>query len=200
MISSLSRSPASIATTALIILSLLIQGTWPARTDPDPPGGRGINCHGSSQCYFTTVSSSNILSALNVTATTGSPSNSDPPLPGGPLNDLELYFSGEHILCAKNNRHLVGSICVFLQGQDVPVGGVPGYLIKIRIQELVAHGCKFCGSVPLSGDNRPEAQGLLTSNYVIDQSCQGVCSQPRRRTFVGNRSDITGTVAAEGAG
>ncbi|KAL8864116.1 MAG: hypothetical protein Q9198_010080, partial [Flavoplaca austrocitrina] len=111
--------------------------------------GMGINCYGSSQCSFTTVNSPDILREFNSTLYTahGTTPSSNPDLPGSlpfpnsrsrpstqppyfPLPDLELFFKGEHIICARNVPWLVGSICVFLQGDHVPASGVPGFIIK----------------------------------------------------------------------
>ncbi|KAL8930242.1 MAG: hypothetical protein Q9208_000859 [Pyrenodesmia sp. 3 TL-2023] len=153
----------------------------------------GINCQGSSQCSFTTVDSPNILREFNLTASGVLPSSPSPPpinfLPGLPLLAHELYFRNEHILCAENA--LVGSICVFLQGDDVPEAGVPGFVITRRIHDLVYHGCKFCGTVPVSGDNRPFAAGVLKSNYVRGKGCQGVCKLGRERVFWEGRGNWT---------
>ncbi|KAL9016863.1 MAG: hypothetical protein Q9185_005813 [Variospora sp. 1 TL-2023] len=152
---------------------------------------RGINCLGSSQCSFTTVNSGNILLEFNRTA-----SSSPPPssltlnfLPGPPLPPRALYRNGEHILCAENA--LVGSICVFLQGAAVPATGVPGFVVRRRVQDLLDHGCKFCGSVPVSGDNRPAAAGVLTSNYVRRKGCQGVCELKRETNLWMGRGNWT---------
>ncbi|KAL8669930.1 MAG: hypothetical protein Q9168_005510, partial [Polycauliona sp. 1 TL-2023] len=134
----------------------------------------GINCAGSSQCSFTTVNSPNILREFNSTLYTahGSTPSSHPFLPGSlplqtnqsaaadsnnnnnkqtiytPLPDFELFFAGEHIICAPNLSWLTGSICLFLQGDAVPTTGVPGFLIKRLVSDLLDHNCKFCGSVP----------------------------------------------------
>lgn len=132
----------------------------------------GINCHGSSQCDFTTVGSRNIMKEFNDTAWNGHDNNDH--LPGGPLLDLELWQAGEHIICAENVRQLIGSVCLFLEGDNVPKNGVPGYIIKRRINDLLYHGCKFCGSVPILGNNRASDAGVLTANYVTDKGCQGL--------------------------
>ncbi|KAL8899140.1 MAG: hypothetical protein Q9207_006350, partial [Kuettlingeria erythrocarpa] len=100
-----------------------------------------------------------------------------------------LYFRDEHIICAENA--LLGSICLFLQGRAVPAAGVPGFVVKARLRELVRHGCLFCGSVPVSGDNRPLAAGVLTSNYVLGKGCHGVCDLRRKRVFWEGRGSWT---------
>ncbi|KAL8996976.1 MAG: hypothetical protein Q9169_003627 [Polycauliona sp. 2 TL-2023] len=188
----------------ITILLLLLAPTLHALhgSYPNPYSGRrndkGINCKGSSQCSFTTVNSPNILREFNSTLWIAHGTRPDalPRLPGSrpvppktnldnnPLPDYELFFKGEHIICARNLHWLVGSICVFLQGDNVPVTGVPGFVIKRLVYDLVYHNCKFCGSVPVSGDNEPETSGVLTSNYVMDEGCHGVCVQSRKRMFL----------------
>ncbi|KAL8671830.1 MAG: hypothetical protein Q9224_007607, partial [Gallowayella concinna] len=132
----------------------------------------GINCRGSSQCSFTTNTSPTILAEFNSTlySNTGASPPGKPFLPGGPIQDLELYYKGEHIICARNLRWLVGSICIFLQGEYVPKSGVPGFVIKRLVSQMSRHGCKFCGSVPVSEDNDPFRLGVLTSNFVVGES------------------------------
>lgn len=115
------------------------------------------------------------MAEFNSTVHNGPGNSSDSHLWGGPLPDLELWYKGEHIVCAENLRWLQGSICLFLEGENVPRNGVPGFVIKQRIHDLLYHGCKFCGSVPVLGDNRAKEAGLLTSNYVFAKGCQGVC-------------------------
>ncbi|KAI4242227.1 MAG: hypothetical protein L6R40_004098 [Gallowayella cf. fulva] len=163
------------------------------------PTGVGINCQGSSQCSFTTVNSPNLLAQFNSTLLTGTGTtpNALPSLPGGPISDLELFFKDEHIICARNLRWLAGSVCVFLQGKEVPATGVPGFVIKRLVNHLSYHGCKFCGSVPISEDNRPFRLGVLTSNYVVNKGCHGVCEQPRRKMYLRFLEDWVG-VGMEG--
>lgn len=57
----------------------------------------------------------------------------------------------------------------------MPATGVNGALIKRKLQELSAHGCQVCGSVPLSGDNDPGSRGILTVNYIGGVVCKGLC-------------------------
>ena len=57
----------------------------------------------------------------------------------------------------------------------MPATGVLGALIKRKLQELSEHGCRVCGSVPLSGDNDPNSQGILTVNYIGGVVCKGLC-------------------------
>ncbi|KAI4091609.1 MAG: hypothetical protein LQ344_003960 [Seirophora lacunosa] len=161
----------------LLFLSILLPPTTHAigrSRHPESPD-RGINCLGSSQCSFTTNNSPNILFEFNRTVSLPSPNNFL--LPGPPLPPRALYFRNEHIACAENA--LLGSICLFLQGSGVPDTGVPGFVVRRRVQDLLDHGCRFCGSVPVSGDNRPLAAGVLTSNYVLGKGCKGVCELGR---------------------
>lgn len=135
--------------------------------------GLGINCRGSSQCsgLFQTTGTTDLLYYFDQSLWYGSDSS----LPNGPINDQAVYHSGEHIMCARNSHLGIGSICLFLQG-NTPLVGIPGYVIKNKVADLVAHGCRVCGSVPIGPDNDPSTLGILTSNYVRDKSCQGLCS------------------------
>ena len=92
---------------------------------------------------------------------------------GGPIRAEDVYHAGDQIVC---QRGLLGSdgICLFTQG-NVPAEGVTGQQIIMRLSELIEHGCRKCGSVPLSGDNDPDKMGTLTGNYVRKASCNGVC-------------------------
>ncbi|KAI4123609.1 MAG: hypothetical protein LQ338_005180 [Usnochroma carphineum] len=92
----------------------------------------GINCQGSSQCSFSNIDTPNLLYKFNTTASFGVYAPVDDVLPGGPIRDRELWFSGEHIICAENNNHLIGSFCLFLQGDYVPKNGVPGSILRER--------------------------------------------------------------------
>ncbi|KAA6415501.1 MAG: hypothetical protein FRX48_00216 [Lasallia pustulata] len=97
-------------------------------------------------------------------------------VPGGPIADTSVYHGPyadpRQIAC----RALDGGtgICLFLQG-NVPAAGVDGSVVKARVADLNNHGCWYCGSVPLSGNNHPEEMGILTSNYVRNALCNGVC-------------------------
>jgi len=69
-----------------------------------------------------------------------------------------------------------GGVCAFLQG------GSPaktGWEVKYLMGALRDHGCKACGSVPVTwpGDNNIK-NGMLTSNFVSNPKvggCKGVC-------------------------
>ena len=42
--------------------------------------------------------------------------------------------------------------------------------------DIINHGCKGCGSVPVDFPNNDPSNGILTINYVNDRKgCQGVC-------------------------
>jgi len=70
--------------------------------------------------------------------------------------------------------YFLGGICAFTHG-NVSAAGINGTLIKQKLTELHAHGCTLCGSVPLSGDNDPDTEGMLTVNYIASRVCSGVC-------------------------
>lgn len=107
----------------------------------------------------------NVIANFQSAITTG---NSPLYIPGGPISDSALYFKGDHVACFQP-----AFICLFVQG-NVPPGGVNGSVIKARATDLLEHGCGFCGSVPLAGDNRAEEMGVLTSNYVSEGVGVGV--------------------------
>jgi len=132
----------------------------------------GINCRGSSQCskLFMNAPFGNVINAFDEIIHNGSISN----LPGGPLNSALRVYAGENIACVENAVYAAGSICMFLQG-NVPETGIDGYTIAQRISDLNYHGCTVCGSVPTSGDNNPDAMGILTVNYVTSKGCNGLC-------------------------
>ena len=61
------------------------------------------------------------------------------------------------------------------QADGVPAKAVDSQTVIKRLGELGQHHCVICGSVPLSGDNDPEMEGILVSNYVLKGFCDGVC-------------------------
>ena len=126
--------------------------------------GLGINCRGSGFCP-------SILEDLITDFSDAILHGNSTIVGGGPMNDSDIYYDGypQDITCDKHY-----TVCLFMQG-NVPVGGVNGSVIKARITDLRNHGCKVCGSVPLSGDNDPDKMGILTSNMVNQGSCDGVC-------------------------
>ena len=57
------------------------------------------------------------------------------------------------------------------------MGPINGSTIIARAGDLNSHGCWYCGSVPLSGDNKPAELGILVANYVSNTyGCSGVCA------------------------
>ncbi|KAJ2976952.1 hypothetical protein NQ176_g4648 [Zarea fungicola] len=116
----------------------------------------GINCEGNNLCDNPTFHLKDIVSAIN--------SN---------IDTSRTYQNGEHIACQRNTAG--SGICLFLQG----TGGITGDLIKTLAQDIVNHGCKRCGSVPVffdSGDNNISDHGELTANFVGNTGgCSGVC-------------------------
>lgn len=136
----------------------------------------GINCRGHvpfcNPAYAGIPVSVDLISsfwdALNVGNSTA--------VPGGPIADASIFHGQHadprHIACRTLNGGT--GICLFLQG-NVPAAGVNGSVVKARIADLNNHGCWFCGSVPLSGNNDPAETGILTSNYVLHAGCNGVC-------------------------
>jgi hypothetical protein len=51
--------------------------------------------------------------------------------------------------------------------------GVAGQTIKDKVKLLYYPGCRGCGSVPIGPSNDPNAQGILTVNYVGGTGCDG---------------------------
>ncbi|KAI4132524.1 MAG: hypothetical protein LQ347_002545 [Umbilicaria vellea] len=130
----------------------------------------GINCEGNTYCntaFNSKLPSHNDLIDQFYEALANGASNV---VTGGPLIDYALYptIQNKYIAC-----HTSG-VCLYLRG-NYPQAGVNGSLIATRIGELNRHGCWYCGSVPLSGDNDPKKMGILTVNFVKGQVCDGVC-------------------------
>lgn len=151
-------------TKALLALLLLVAFTDAARFNERPQRSQvGINCLGSSQCsrVFNTISSGNLIDRFNWTV-------------WYEVDDAVVFYKHRQIVCGKNYDFFVGGICLFLQG-NVSEQGVSGAVLKARISDLAYHGCKYCGSVPVSGDNNPRSAGILTANYVHYPVCDGLC-------------------------
>ncbi|MCJ1264988.1 hypothetical protein MMC22_004863 [Lobaria immixta] len=83
-----------------------------------------------------------------------------------------IYRDHEHITCAKLLPSSDG-YCLFPQGADLTLAQ-----IRPLFDALLAHNCKYCGSVPIhfvnwkSNDPR---WGILTLNYVHKADCTGNC-------------------------
>jgi hypothetical protein len=124
----------------------------------------GVNCEGSGLC-----------GALGIDSITA-----------GQLNNLiqdvvpsYLSFSGgEKIACVSGSTDAGDEygLCAFPQGSlSGPLSAADA---KTLSQDLINHGCKVCGSVPvqaLSGGNSDD-EGILTFNYVSSPGCNGVCA------------------------
>ncbi len=93
----------------------------------------------------------------------------------GFINDIQcdrIYKNGEHIACVSKTiaGNKQGGICAFLQGTQ---SGASGASIQLMMQAIIDHGCKGCGSSPvtfpqlLGNNNNPDA-GILTINVVSD--------------------------------
>ena len=132
---------------------------------------RGVNCAGSSICGGLWIQpdsrgSTNLIEQFQIQV----------------LSNLSaIYTYGVHIACAKTPP--LGGVCLFLQGVGLPDQGVNGSVVYGALGFLKAHGCTKCGSVPLSGNNDPRELGILTSNYVISEVCEGLCHWMPKPTF-----------------
>ena len=149
---------------ALLAILVSVALTVARRVDDSSRGPPiGINCLGSSQCsrVFNTISTKNLIAQFNWTL-------------WNRVNDTAIFYSHRQIACGRNLDWLVGGVCLFLQG-NVTEKGVSGAILKSRISDLTYHGCRYCGSVPVSGDNDPRSQGSLTANYVHYPVCDGLC-------------------------
>lgn len=135
----------------------------------------GINCRGSSLCpTFLEANGPDYIGTFLKLADGNAP-YCPADFSCGPLNDTDIYLPNDHIVCLPLGASFLGGICAFTQGKMVTSTGVSGATIKRKLQELSEHGCTTCGSVPLSGDNDPDSQGILTVNYVGGTVCKGVC-------------------------
>lgn len=135
----------------------------------------GVNCRGSIICpaYLEAFPPDYIGTFIKITS--GSITDCPPDFFCGPMNDTDIYLPNDHIVCLPIGRSFLGGICAFIQGNNLPTTGVDGALIKRKLQELRGHGCRVCGSVPLSGDNDPSKEGILTVNYIGGLACKGLC-------------------------
>ncbi|KAA6416381.1 MAG: hypothetical protein FRX48_01101 [Lasallia pustulata] len=131
----------------------------------------GINCRGDKMC----VKSKNIgldphndlIDEFYQALANGASAV----IKGGPIDPARIYNYGQDIAC-----HQKSGICMYLEA-TVTRGmvSVNGSTIIARAGDLNSHGCWYCGSVPLSGDNKPEELGILVVNWVSEFTCIGVC-------------------------
>ena len=153
----------------------------------------GINCEGSSQCprYDGLNGNTDLLTLQDYTDEL----NSHPSW---------FYNTGSHIACVNStaapaNESLPlftfrGYICIFAQPEPdaffgivgeqnkVKGGGVDAMTIVRKVADLVAHGCRRCGSIPLRDDN-DISDGQLTSNFVSDAPCVNRLCDPDRNDW-----------------
>lgn len=92
------------------------------------------------------------------------------------------YYAGQDIACIPRDwlpfARLVwseGAYCAFLQGKNVPRGGVDGFTLLQRMDTLIHFGCQGCGSSAISDSGGMGEMGQLTVNYVRHSSCEGLC-------------------------
>ncbi|KAI1843990.1 hypothetical protein JX265_005828 [Neoarthrinium moseri] len=111
--------------------------------------GLGINCRGNSNCGGTLCKLTDILSQVRA-------------LPQG-----NLYNPGQHIACC-GDKALASGLCAFVQG-DFHDGQISAARAGDLLQDLVNHGCGKCGSVPIGPNNDPNADGILTVNWVSEK-------------------------------
>lgn len=103
--------------------------------------GLGINCRGSALCANRGLAMVELRDAVN--------NDNDP---------NRQFNNGQQIACTDNN------ICAFVQNFG---GQVSESQIGTLLGNLVDHGCKTCGSVPLGFPNSNDvSQGELTVNFV----------------------------------
>ena len=143
-------------------------------TKPDPSE---LNCRGSSQYALDIYEgdTDNLIKDFYSVLTSGLPSDV---LAGGPIDPASIYRSAKHIVCARSVYSGAGggSICLFMQG-NVPEAGMKGSVIVSNLSDLIHHGCRVYGRVPLGANNEPSLMGELTSNYVHSKGCLGLCLQ-----------------------
>lgn len=139
----------ALALTAFLLPLLLLLST--------PVNGVGINCHGSARCL--TSDNMGVMEKLAAHMAR--------------MHDRDVYMPGQSIACFYDGWS--GFYCAFVQGKRAPRGGVYGVLLKEKMRQLVEHGCRGCGSVPLAADNESRTSGLLTVNFVMLAPCTGLC-------------------------
>ncbi|KAH6658517.1 killer toxin Kp4/SMK [Truncatella angustata] len=108
--------------------------------------GLGINCRGNSNCGGTLCSLTDILRQVRS-------------LPQG-----NQYRPGDHISCCGDNA-VASGLCAFVQG-NFHDGTITAARAGDLLQDLVNHGCGKCGSIPIGPNNDPDANGILTVNWV----------------------------------
>ena len=136
-----------------------------------PVQSLGINCRGSVLCPDGRFRFAYLNTLIQIAK--GTNCISAPGFNCGPINDTDIWAPGKHILCLPQQVS-IGGLCVFTQGSVAPLG-ITGNLVERKLTELKQHGCRVCGSVPLSDDNNPNSAGELTVNWVSNGACWGMC-------------------------
>ncbi|OPB38899.1 hypothetical protein A0O28_0020050 [Trichoderma guizhouense] len=114
----------------------------------------GVNCNGSSNCAGLSFSLSDFVQLSQQ------------------LDENRIYRPGEHIICAEGA--FGNGACAFLQGNSAE----NGHFVKILLQDLLNHGCKKCGSIPVDATQggNDDGNGILTVNAVGSTGgCKGIC-------------------------
>lgn len=155
--------PASPSTMRSIILSLLALAATSTAL--------GINCRGDKMCgksHNGGLSKDNDLMDEFYQALANGASAV---VQGGPISPTAVYYYGQDVAC-----HPASGVCMTIAG-PVRRGevSVTGSTLIARAGDLNSHGCWYCGSVPLSGNNNPNDAGVLEVNYVGGTVCNGVC-------------------------
>ena len=153
----------------------------------------GINCRGSVLCPDGRFGYTYLKTLIQIAK--GTNCISAPGFNCGPINDTDIWAPGKHILCLPQ-QFATGGLCVFAQGSVDPLG-ITGDFVEQKLTELKQHGCRVCGSVPLSDDNNANTAGELTVNWVSSGACWGMCPSthyyntqiPGNHTLLSNSSN-----------
>ena len=133
----------------------------------------GINCRGDRQCSTAHNPGLDIHNDLMDEFYQALANGASWQVPGGPIDRNAIWQYGQDIACYPQAQ-----VCVYTQGTVTRgMNGINGSVIVDRVGDLNYHGCWYCGSVPLSGDNKPDEMGILVVDYVGGGSvpCAGVC-------------------------
>ncbi|KAH7186243.1 killer toxin Kp4/SMK [Fusarium flagelliforme] len=106
----------------------------------------GINCRGSGLCVGNKGAITQMAGQLRV------------------IDSSKTFSAGEHITCVEIDNIGDPSICLFYQ----QTGDLRFTVAETQalFQQILDHGCKLCGSVPLDG--RDVKNGELTVNAVTN--------------------------------
>ncbi|KAF2671852.1 hypothetical protein BT63DRAFT_452356 [Microthyrium microscopicum] len=177
-----------------------------------PISSLGINCRGSGVCPLATLFAGSqnagqdiIQGLLNMLQHTTLP-------------DSTTYSNGEHIACVSNTIPITLSIGPpFIQvqlGGGIPAGGICMFAqnlsggkalslgdIKTLAEDIVQHGCKTCGSVPITFPDNENVDdvGELTVNFVSEGKfvCDGNCVSAVSNSNIGAAASVSsGSVVA----